>query len=147
MANNINTTNVWFDTSPIKILSEDIIKMMPTDPEDPIRQILYFGNKEKFEEFKRWHGIDKTGVYTRFMPFDAKEIEATYLYGFNYTIMVIPDDITINITEQDIRVYNTTHSQMMKEIEFPTKWFSNKLERMKKKKDSGFKSRYELLDL
>jgi hypothetical protein len=44
------------------------------------------------------------------------------------------------------------NSQVMKEIEFPTKWFSNKLGRMKKKKPPTpeiipIKSRFEILDL
>lgn len=141
------SANVWEDPSGVKVLSEDIIRMMPNDEEDPIRQILYFGQKDKFEAFKQWHGIDKTGVYTRLMPCCLKHIDGPYLYGFNYTIIVISDDISVTIEDKDIPAFEATHSQVMKEIEFPDKWFQNKLKRTKEKADKGYKTRFELLDL
>jgi hypothetical protein len=136
------------DEKVLKLSTADIVKLMPKDEPTPIKQIIYVGKEKNRNPFKEKHKLEDAGFNRiHFIIYEENKIETTYLYGFNDALIVVEDSISITVTEDDQKVLDITRSKIVKEREFPYKWFEEYFGRIKRKQDTGFKNRFELMEL
>jgi hypothetical protein len=130
------------------ISSFEIIELMSKDKKNPIKQILYIGNLQKFNIFEHLNQLDKVNLMEyRFIPFEKEVVQPSYLYAFIDAIIVVSDDIDILVTNRDHDILNATRSQIVKEKDFPYLWFQDYWERTFKKEKDKITNRFELMEL